>query len=204
MIEKPVRKKGRLLSIIVGVIVLAALYLIGRAVMVSPSAGPANTITSTDILLPEPSNSPVSTDTPLPTLTPALLSEPIILNGRGDDEVDIFKGNGPVILHVTYRGGGTFDISGFDVNGNYTEYSLVHATGSYEGTLIMDLDTENTSRLEITSSGIWEIQVLPFQMGRTENIPGIIQGIGDDVILFSSTDLPGGIIINDSDFRKYC
>lgn len=143
---------------------------------------PTNTLAPTD--------TPAPTDTSVPTFTSTPLPQPIVLTGTGDSVVDFSKWDGPAILHVTHNGGGNFVLWNNDASGNHIDL-LINTIGSYQGTLPLDfLDIEQTTRFEVNAGGTWEIQVLPFAMVRKENIPGIIQGVGDEVIAFTGAASP--------------
>jgi hypothetical protein len=106
-----------------------------------------------------------------------------VLTGSGDNVVDIQKWAGAAIAKITHTGGGNFAIWNDAANGEHIDL-LVNVIGNYQGTVPVDfLDREFTTRFEITAGGEWRIEVLPFSMARMESIPGIIQGVGDDVIL---------------------
>lgn len=156
----------------------------------APAAPPQ---TETNIVVvstftPEPSATLGPTDTPLPTETATPLPDPIILSGSGDNVLDIAKWEGPAILKITHNGDGNFAVWNDDANGDHIDL-IVNTIGSYQGTHALDfLDIEHTSRFEITAGGAWELQVLPFDSVRRENIPGIFQGTGSDVIAFNPTD----------------
>ena len=200
MTEKPIKKKRPpfILVVIGGVIFICVVCLIGTSVMDSlglvstrtPTLVPTNTLPPEPTGTPLPTDTPTPTDTPLPTLTPTPLPEPIILSGSGDSVVDLSKWDGPAILHVAHSGGGNFALWNNDASGNHIDL-LVNTIGSYQGTLPLDfLDREHTTRFEVTAGGAWEIQILPFDMVRKENIPGIIQGVGDEVIAFTGVASP--------------
>lgn len=159
----------------------------------TPTLVPTETIppvppTSTNT--PGPTETPQPTDTPLPTVTFTPPPEPIILTGTGDSVVDVEKWSGPGIARIAHQGGGNFAVINHGTNGERIDL-LVNVIGNYQGTLPLDfLDSEHTGRFEITAGGSWEIQVLPLASVRTEPIPGIIQGVGDDVIALDGPGLP--------------
>lgn len=149
------------------------------ATFTAPPA-PTSTLTPDYTATPEPTAT--ATFTPLPTATSTPLPEPVILTGSGDSVVDLQKWNGPAILKVTYTGQRNFIVKNY-ASGDNPDL-LVNTIGAYTGTLPLDfLDSEQTTRFEISASGKWELQVIPFQQARRETVPGKIQGVGDDVII---------------------
>lgn len=129
-----------------------------------------------------------NTETPLPAETPTAIATmaPVTLQGSGDNVVEVPAHSAPYIAKVTYNGEGNFAVLNVDGSGNHMDL-LINTIGSYQGTVPIDfLAEEQTSRFEITASGPWQIDLQPLSMARHENIPGIIQGNSDDVIIFNS------------------
>lgn len=121
----------------------------------------------------------VPSKTPIPTTPP----EPIILTGSGDSVVDFNKWDRAAILHVKYFGGSNFAIVNYDSQGTRLDL-LVNTIGAYDGVVPLDfLDDEYSSRFEITASGPWEIEIMPFTEIDIYPIPGIVSGNGDYVFL---------------------
>src|SRR5258706_948432 len=146
----------------------------------TPTAALAPTRTSTATA--RPSNTPAPSETSGPTQTSTPMAEPIVRTGKGDDVVDIPKGPGPVILNIKYTGAGNFAIINYDGAGKQIDL-LVSTIGSYNGTVPLDfLKSEQTARLEISTRGSWEIQVLPLSQVRRIEVPGTFTGSGDDVV----------------------
>lgn len=138
---------------------------------------------------PKPTNTPRPTNTPAPTATPTPLPEPIVLSGSGDAIVDFEKWEGPAILQIDYTGGSNFIIETYDDQGNRVDL-LINHIGQYHGRRPIEFrDFEPLiTRLSIQASGAWEITVMPLQMMRRATVPGLIEGVGDDMIA-----LEGGI-----------
>jgi len=138
-------------------------------------------------------SSPVPTAPLPPTRTPEpTTSAPIILTGSGDSVIDFEKWDGPGLIRIKYIGDGNFSIRNYPANSADYYDLLVNIIGSYEGIRPLDFfDGENTARLEITASGQWEIQILPFAYITSVFLPSTYQGTGDDVIAFpgNSPDL---------------
>ncbi|MCB0098257.1 MAG: hypothetical protein KDE50_25100 [Caldilineaceae bacterium] len=133
-------------------------------------------------LLPTDTSTPTSepTATPIPTATP----EPIVIKGTGDSIQDFSKWLGPAIVHVVGNPSQRhFAVIPYDSNGNRTN-SIVNTTDYYDGTNLLDFEqNEQTTRLEIKSEGDWAIEILPLANARTIEIPGTIEGNGDEVLL---------------------
>jgi hypothetical protein len=154
-----------------------------------PTDTPRPTNTPADTSTPKPSNTPRPTNTPVPTDTATAIPTPTILTGRGDTVVDIE----PVekrarLAFISYAGGGNFSIWNYDANGEKIDL-LVNTIGKYSGTVPIDLDNDNpTTRLEITASGDWTIEIHPMLDVRKVTIPGEITGVGDDVVFLDGGD----------------
>lgn len=131
---------------------------------------------------PTPSSTPLPTNTPIPTVTNTPLPQPVTLSGNGDSVVDV-PWDGPGILTITHNGGGNFAIQSYDANNNYMDL-LVNTIGNYQGTVPLDLlDREDTARFQITAGGSWQIVVSPLISARAFELPAVITGVGDDVVI---------------------
>lgn len=146
---------------------------------------PAPTNTKPPTNTPAPTATPRPTRTPLPTKTPTDVPTPIVLTGRGDQVVETGKpDNQAMIAWSVYNGRSNFIVTAYNANGERIG-SLVNAIGAYDGKVPLDwLKNENTTRLEVKSSGDWTITLLPLSKVRVEEF-GRITGAGDDVIAFS-------------------
>jgi len=124
------------------------------------------------------------------------------LKGSGDSVVDVNKWNGPALLHTKYTGSSNFVVWNYDTNGEKIDL-LVNTIGNYEGIRPLDfLDGEDTARLQIESSGQWEIQVLPLDQIRRVEIPSIFDGKGDDVVYLKGTEKPDLLKIDASQAKS--
>jgi hypothetical protein len=142
-----------------------------------PSDTPLPLPTNTRI----PTNTPRPPNTPKPTNTKTPTPAPVVLIGSGDSVVDT-NWSGPGLLYITYTGGGNFAVWNYSANGERISL-LVNTIGSYSGTVPLDFGSDEvTTRLEITASGNWEIQIVSILMMRIEHIPGTFTGSGDDVV----------------------
>lgn len=181
-------------------IIFIALLVVACAGETAPTADPISPETAvalawTEVIKQQTANAPTSTPTPLPptstprpTITPTPAPQPIILTGSGDAVVDVQKWTSVALMRATYNGERNFIVENFDAAGNQIDL-LVNTIGSYSGNQLIDIyDGERTARFSIKASGPWEIQILPISAIRTEMVPGLIQGVGDDVIA-----LQGGV-----------
>lgn len=142
----------------------------------APTNTPRPTFTATPQDTPTPLPSP--TDTPSPTPPP----EPISLSGSGDSVIDFEKWTGPAIAQISGNQAG---------NGNFAIYAhtendrdlIVNTIDPYSGIVPLDFASgQQTTRFEINAPGDWSITILPLSAARVLNVPGQIQGQGDDVI----------------------
>lgn len=141
---------------------------------------------------PEPTNTPAPTNTPEPTSTPTEvprptpLPEPVVLTGSGDSVVD-FENPFPVsIVHITGNAARTnFVVWNYGADGSQYDL-LVNTIDPYDGVVLMDArEGEYTKRFEITAVGEWTIVVDSVLAARELDVPGTIEGIGDDVIVLT-------------------
>jgi hypothetical protein len=110
-----------------------------------------------------------------------------VFTGSGDQVVDVEKWDGPALVRITHSGGGNFAVWNYGPNNERIDL-LVNTIGSYAGTLPLDwLDNEDTVRFQVTAGGTWEIHIDPFETMRRENVPGRVDGVGDDVVLLDGT-----------------
>jgi hypothetical protein len=137
---------------------------------------------------PEPTNTPLPTATPTEVPTPTPLPEPVVLSGTGDSVVDFENPFIVSIAHITGNAGSRhFAVKSYDSNGESIDL-LVNTTDPYDGVVLMDPADTHTTRFEVTGTGEWMIVVDSIFAARELEVPGIIEGVGDDVII-----LVGGI-----------
>lgn len=121
------------------------------------------------------------TNTPIPT--PTKMPEPILLSGNGSDVVDV---NIPFDLAIARIKGNQannhFAIISYDKNGKYIDL-LANTTDYFEGIVPIGFQGNKITRFEIDAVGAWLIQILPLSNARTFQIPGKIEGVGNDVIV---------------------
>lgn len=136
---------------------------------------------------PKPSNTPKPTNTPQPTntpLPPTSTPSPIILTGNGDSIVDFENPFNLAIVHITGNASSRhFAVKNYDGNGNYLDL-LVNTTDPYDGIRPLDFgNNEHTTRFEVKAVGEWKIEILPLTSARVLNVPGSIEGKGDEVLI---------------------
>lgn len=142
--------------------------------------------TSSEPAEPEPTAIP-PTATPEPTAIPEPTPEPIVIEGEGDDIVDVEIGEGNWVLHVTGNASGQFfKVESFDDEGeNRLHVNTTEA--DYEGIVPMRWGSANPAvRFGVESVDSWTIRVLPVTAVRTLDVPGSIEGNGDEVIQLSA------------------
>jgi hypothetical protein len=145
-------------------------------------------ITST----PVATNLPTSFFTVIPTATlapfadtpEATIPSPITFSGKGNTILTVNKWRGPALIYITYTGSGEF-IAWNDNERDHELQFVLHVWSNYSGTQVLDMsDNEafQTHFLEIYTSGIWEIEILPFEHGRKVSVLSVITGVNNDVI----------------------
>lgn len=118
--------------------------------------------------------------------------DPIIFSGKGDS-IKRFDGVGePAIAHITGNSSSRhFAVTNYDDSGNYLDL-LVNTTEEYDGIVLLDTDT---SELEISATGSWEIEIRPLVTARSVGVNdgvditdynGKIVGCNDEVIIVVS------------------
>ena len=151
-----------------------SVYTVEPAEVVIPTEAPAEPT--------EPPPTKIPTETPIPpTATPE--PEPIIFEGTGDTVLDVDKPDVPMLVHVTGNEcSGHFAVIPYDIDRNS---SLVNTTDLYNGVVPLDFGGEWTKRFEVLSSCDWKIEILPLSTARLLDVPGTIEGTGDEVFLLT-------------------
>jgi hypothetical protein len=152
---------------------------------------------------PRPTRTPKPTATPTKEPTPTPIPEPITLTGSGDSVVD-FDNPFPIgIAHIIGNAGGRyFGVTSYDAGGEMADL-LVNTTDPYDGIVLMDVFDTHTTRFEVEAVGEWTIVVDSFLTARRLEIPGTIEGIGDDVILLIGETPDLAHIIGNADARYF-
>ncbi|HYI14231.1 MAG TPA: hypothetical protein VEX37_02495 [Thermomicrobiales bacterium] len=177
-----------------------------------PTSTPEPTATATLTPTPAPTNTPAptatseptSTPTPEPTATPA--PQPVVYSGSGDNVIDIQKPGGADAAVVAYVRGNAesrhFAVENFGASGEQIAL-LVNTTDPYEGIVPMDFRSgEQTTRLQITSTGEWYIEIRPLSTVRHSGAPGVIEGTGDDVFIVDG-EPDTALITGNADSRHF-
>jgi hypothetical protein len=141
---------------------------------------PTNTPEPTSTFTPEPTATWTSTATPVP--------DPIVLTGSGDDVVDFENYFDIAVVRIAGNAAGRhFAVANFGADGSRYEL-LVNTTEPYSGVRPLDFRAnQHTTRFEITATGEWSIEILPITEARELEVPGVIDGVGDDVVRLSGT-----------------
>jgi WD40 repeat protein len=122
-----------------------------------------------------------------PVEEPKPIPEPNIYEGSGDDIVDIEKPGDEPLAIMYVRGNEAsrhFAINGYDTAGEKT-HLFVNTTDPYEGIVQLNVDSRrgDTTRLEVSGTGSWYIEVRSLRSARPASAPGEIIGGGDEVFL---------------------
>lgn len=117
---------------------------------------------------PEPEPEPVST------------FEAVVIEGRGDDIIDIpVVTDDAVVATFTHQGSSNFAVVSFDSSGNRISL-LVNEIGNYSGTVPLNFSSP-PSELEITADGAWTVTISDVRDQPVYD--GTATGSGDQVLL---------------------
>lgn len=156
---------------------------------------PTTTAQPSPTSTPEPTATPEPTEAP-PTATHTPEPDPILLSGSGDSVVDLNKWDGAAIAVIRYSGSSYFSVQNVDAGNNHIDL-LVSEIGSFAGTVPIDFaDDEDTKRFEITASGEWTIEVKPMAQANRFIAPGILTGVGPDVVIIQGTQPLDKLVID--------
>ncbi len=126
------------------------------------------------------SSAPTTSAAPPP---PPVTAEPVVFSGTGDSVVSITKPGGTtgtVLVTVTGNDAGRyFGVEAIDGDGD----TLVNTTDPYTGTVLMDTASGNTTQLQVTAVGPWNITISELQSAPRLNA-GANAGSGDAVLLY--------------------
>lgn len=154
----------------------------------APTETPEPTATPEPTPTPEPTSTPEPTPTPEPTATPEPPPEPVFYSGNGDDVINIEKPGGPGTAALVYVRGndqaGHFAVTTYNEVGDYLDL-LVNTTDPYAGLVPLDFrDGQETTQMEISATGGWEIEIRPLEAIDVYGAPGEVSGSGDYVFAF--------------------
>jgi hypothetical protein len=117
------------------------------------------------------------------TTTTTLPPQPAVYDGSGDDVVQITKPTQAAVLYATYSGDANFIVTGLDANQQRVD-GLINVIGAYTGTVPLDFkDGQNTTFLQVQSSGPWHFEVRPLRS--IASFSGTGSGSGDDVVNYT-------------------
>jgi hypothetical protein len=125
-----------------------------------------------------------TTSAPTPTATP----ESIVFTGTGSKNIDFENPYGLAIAHITGNSMKKyFSVGTFDEDSKLLAY-LVNTKEPYEGIVPIDFNGIKTTEIKVSATGDWEIEVLPISAADTLEVPGTIEGSGDDVIALTGVN----------------
>lgn len=103
------------------------------------------------------------------------------VEGSGDNFIEFaIPGGNAAVLDISYEGGSNFSVASYDSNNESLDL-LVNEIGSYQGRVPVNFYVDDeVAFLEITASGQWTIETIPFNDLAVTT--GEIAGIGDDVV----------------------
>lgn len=156
---------------------------------------------------PNITNTPSSTNTPRPTSTPTPKPKPILIEGSGDDVVEVDKWDGPAIVDIVSKSDGHFSVKSYSENGEDLDL-LVNRIGPYIGKVTMDLmviGNTQTSLLEINSRGDWSISIYPIDRKYINQMdaPGYYENNTDDVVFVDGTSRTATFTCMDGHFAVW-
>jgi hypothetical protein len=123
----------------------------------------------------------------LPLSVARVLEAPGIIEGKGDE---VIKVSNSILGLIKVKGNASslyFSVKNYGEDTQLIDL-LVNTTDPYEGIRPLDFrEGENTTWLEIKSEDEWTIEIMPISYARVLNVPGKIDGKGDDVIVLSGS-----------------
>jgi len=133
---------------------------------------------------------------------PEPIPEPNVYESAGDDIIDIEKPEDELLAIMYVRGNEAsrhFAINGYDAAGERT-YLFVNTTDPYEGIVQLNVDSRrgDTTRLEVSGTGSWYIEIRSLRSARAASAPGKIIGEGDEVFLVEGELDTAFIVGNDA------
>ena len=140
----------------------------------------------------------------LPSPTPDLSFAPIELSGTGDSVVNVDKPPIPAIIEISGNSESKhFAIESLDAAGETLDL-LVNTTEVYHGFRPLDFSRDDqTTRLQVSATGDWSATIRPITTARTLEVPGRIDGTGDDVIKLAGSEPDIATISGNQDERHF-
>jgi len=151
-----------------------------------------------------PTTTPNPTNTPRPTNTPTPIPEPLVITGTGDSIEDIDNYFNIAIVHIVGNSSGHhFAVINYGEDGESIDL-LVNTTEPYDGIRPLDFrNGEHTTRFEIKATGEWTIEILPLSYSRVLNVPGSIEGSGDEVFFLDGSKPDLANIVGNDEGRHF-
>lgn len=131
---------------------------------------------------PEPADEPA--EEPEPEPAPSAVFEPIVLEGSGDDIIDVPVITDSIIVATfTHQGSSNFAVVSYNQAGDRISL-LVNEIGNYQGTVPFNF-SEAPTELEITASGPWSV-TLSDLLEQPIYDGSLFEGSGSQVLLVST------------------
>jgi len=132
---------------------------------------------------PEPEPEPEPEPAPEPEPEPEVTFDPVVLEGSGDDIIDVpVVADLPVVATFTHRGSSNFAVVSYDENGGRLDL-LVNTIGTYDGTVPLNFTTP-PAELEISADGPWTVTITDVRDQPVYD--GAASGTGDQVLLVTT------------------
>jgi len=182
-LKKPVYQRPWFI-VVAGLIVLSILFG-GGDDDGDPAAteAPALVVDATPDPAPEPESAPVPEPEPEPEPEPVATFEAIVIEGRGDDIIDVpVVTDTPLVATFTHRGSSNFAVVSYDSSGGRISL-LVNDIGAYTGTVPLNF-TSPPAELEITADGAWSVTISDVRDQPVYD--GAAAGSGDQVLLVTA------------------
>jgi hypothetical protein len=109
-----------------------------------------------------------------------------------------------MLIHITGNASSRhFAVVSRDAAGESIDL-LVNTTEPYDGVRPLDFrEGEHTMRLEITATGDWTIEILDLTVARRLEVPGTIEGEGDDVVWLTGGAADTARIVGNASERHF-
>jgi hypothetical protein len=147
------------------------------------SPSPASTPSAT----PAPTSTPTATPTPTKEPEPPAPAVPAnkAYKGSGDSIVKVELPDGAdqvAVATISHKGSSNFAVWALDSNMEQQDL-MVNRIGNYQGTVLFNLNGNDTTSLEVTADGAWTITVRSV-LSLRQFKGAAATGTGDDVIIY--------------------
>jgi len=184
--------KEKILIVVMIFSILVFTLACGSTATVTPKPAPtqAHEQATSEAPTEVPAEPTKAEPTPTPTqLPPTPTSVPVFegqeYSGTGDDIIDLSDlPETPLLLTISHEGNANFIIQAYDADNNLKGL-IVNTIGSYQGRRALNLFGELPARLSVQADGSWSIKIDDISKAPTLDVPGIIEGKGDDIILLT-------------------